>query len=211
MTSASPAEKQRLVFLPGASGDREFWRPAARSVADLGECVFEGWPGFGGAPPAPTFCGTDDLVRQIVDDLHPNTHLFAQSMGGVVGLLAALARPHWVRSLVLSVTSGGLDLEALGARDWRETAIEWMPPGTPAWFLEEKRCLRAEIPRLRMPVLLVWGDSDPLSPLAVAHELKRILPQARTHVVAGAGHDVVHSHAAEVGAVLRQHLTTLAT
>src|SRR5262245_4386454 len=128
-TSSAPP---RLLFLPGASGNRELWREAAAPFATRAECIFFGWPGFGGIPPDPSVHGTDDLVRLVIDALRPGTHLFGQSMGGVIAVLAAHARPELVASLTLATTSGGLDLARLGAVDWRKLAHEWMAPNAPS-------------------------------------------------------------------------------
>jgi pimeloyl-ACP methyl ester carboxylesterase len=55
-------------------------------------------------------------------------------------------------------------------------------------FEESHVLALAEIhPKLRMPVQLVWGDQDPFFPLAWTREMVGTFPDARLHVVAGAG------------------------
>ena len=41
--------------------------------------------------------------------------------------------------------------------------------------------------RIDVPVQLVWGDHDPFFPIAWAHEMVDTFPDARLHVVGGAG------------------------
>ena len=41
--------------------------------------------------------------------------------------------------------------------------------------------------RITVPVQLVWGDQDPFFPLAWATEMVGTFPDARLHVVEGAG------------------------
>src|SRR3954452_128213 len=41
---------------------------------------------------------------------------------------------------------------------------------------------------LRVPTLVVWGASDGLFPVATAHRWTELLPDARCHVIDGAGH-----------------------
>jgi hypothetical protein len=43
--------------------------------------------------------------------------------------------------------------------------------------------------------MLLWGDSDPVSPLAVGERLLELLPNSELDVVNGGGHDLAHAHA----------------
>jgi pimeloyl-ACP methyl ester carboxylesterase len=65
------------------------------------------------------------------------------------------------------------------ARSWAKCARVW-PRGAQAQ-------LRGEYERLRMPVLLLWSDSDPRYPLAIAEEALPLLPQGQLRVLAGTG------------------------
>jgi pimeloyl-ACP methyl ester carboxylesterase len=56
------------------------------------------------------------------------------------------------------------------------------------------------------PVLLLWGDADSISPIAVGRRLLELLPNARLHVVKGGGHDLAVTHADEVAAIIQEHL-----
>jgi pimeloyl-ACP methyl ester carboxylesterase len=44
------------------------------------------------------------------------------------------------------------------------------------------------LPRIAVPTLLIWGELDARSPLRVAREFKRAIPQAELVVIPGAGH-----------------------
>ncbi len=44
------------------------------------------------------------------------------------------------------------------------------------------------LPDIRVPTLLVWGDADARSPMAVAHQMHDAIPGARLAVIPGAGH-----------------------
>jgi pimeloyl-ACP methyl ester carboxylesterase len=109
----------KLFFLPGALGRTEFWRPASDLLNYPAPKVHVTWPGFSGIPPDPGIRGIDDLVSRILADIDQPSALIAQSMGGVVAMLAALQKPELVTHLVLSVTSGGMGLATLDAEDWR--------------------------------------------------------------------------------------------
>lgn len=44
------------------------------------------------------------------------------------------------------------------------------------------------LPRVAVPTLLIWGELDARSPLGVAHEFARTIPNARLVVIPAAGH-----------------------
>ena len=46
----------------------------------------------------------------------------------------------------------------------------------------------SELPSMRAPTLLVWGDADPLIPRAMQDDLVRLLPRAELLVYRGVGH-----------------------
>ena len=131
--------------------------------------------------------------------------LVAQSMGGVIAARIALAHPQLVRRLVLTVTSGGVDMAAFGAHDWRADYRRSYPE---AADLDLRAARRGPLPveRIAAPTLLLWGDDDPISPVAVGEHLAQRLPDARLHVVKGGGHDLAQTHADEVAPLIERHL-----
>ena len=47
---------------------------------------------------------------------------------------------------------------------------------------------RGAYPRLKIPVAILWGDKDSITPLDQAHDLQKLLPQAALTVLPGLGH-----------------------
>ena len=47
---------------------------------------------------------------------------------------------------------------------------------------------RAAYARMKLPVTILWGDRDTVTPLEQANDLKRLLPQATLTVLSGLGH-----------------------
>jgi len=195
----------QLLFLPGASGNTAFWHPVADQLSHPATRVLLGYPGFGATPADPAVNDIDALTQTVIAHLDQPTAIIAQSMGGILAIRAALARPEMVTHLVLSVTSGGVDMHDLGAKDWRDGFAD-ANPTLPDWFLTYHADLSPDISRITQPTLLLWGNADPLSPVAVGERLHTLLPNARLHVVDGGAHDLANAHAAEVVPLVDAHL-----
>jgi pimeloyl-ACP methyl ester carboxylesterase len=201
------AHVQPILFLPGASGRADFWRPVAERLDDLGPCHRVGWPGFGGLPPDPAIASLDDLFRWLLLQLPDGvSHVVAQSMGGVLAARLAIEHPERVARLVLVATSGGVDVARLGAAEWRPEYRASLPD-VPDWFVEDRTDLTGALGSIGAPTLLLWSDADPVSPLAVADLLAARIPDARRIVFAGGTHTLGEERPDEVAAAIRAHLT----
>lgn len=200
---------KRILFLPGALGRTQLWEPVANLMPSSAQKIHIGWPGFGATPPDPDIRSIDDLVVRVVAQIDQPTALIAQSMGGVIAIRAALAKPDLVTHLVLAVTSGGLDVSGFGGRDWRPE-FHRNNPFLPRWFSTYQEDLSDELRKVTIPTLLLWGDSDPISPVLVGKQLASLLPQARLHVVEGGDHDLAEVHATEIAALIHKHLSGFA-
>ncbi|AOK39034.1 alpha/beta fold hydrolase [Burkholderia cenocepacia] len=199
-----PAPSQ-LLFLPGASGSTAFWQPLAGRLTHPAERRIVAYPGFGDTLRDPAVDDFDGLVRHVLASVDRPTAVIAQSMGGVIAMRAALDKPDLVTHLVLTVTSGGLDMAGLGAQDWRAGFAE-ANPRLPDWFMTLRADLSQDIGRIAQPTLLLWGDDDPISPVAAGRRLLERLPDARLHVVPGGRHDLAAVHAQALAPLVDQHL-----
>ena len=197
----------RTLFLPGAGGSADFWRPVAERAGLDG--VFHAWPGLGDEPPDPGVRGMDDLVARVARDVDRPVRILAQSMGGHVALRTALAFPDRVRALVLVATSGGVPVADLGGADWRADYRAAYPMAAP-WITDPVPDLSDRIPAITAPTLLPWRDADPISPVAVGERLLSLLPRARLQVVPGAGHDLARTHVGIVAEAVIRHLAAVA-
>ncbi len=195
-----------LVFLPGAGGSASFWRPVADRLEDLGEVHLFGYPGFGGVPTEPGVKSLDDLYGWILERLpRPACHLIAQSMGGIFAARLAVEQPERVDRLVLVATSGGVDVRRLGAAEWRDEYRTTLP-AVPRWFVDDRTDLTEHLSAIRAPTLLLWSDSDPTSPLAVAHFLAERIAGARIVTVHGGTHTFASERPDEVAEIIRSHI-----
>jgi pimeloyl-ACP methyl ester carboxylesterase len=200
-----------MLFFPGASGRKDFWAPVAERLADLGPAELLGYPGFGGVPPEPGIGSLGELFDFLLGRLPPGPcHVVAQSMGGVLAARLAIEHPGRVGRLVLVATSGGVDVAKLGGAEWRQEYRASLPD-VPRWFEEDRTNLTAELGRIRAPTLVVSGDADPVSPVAVGELLAAHIPGARRVVVPGGTHMLAVERADEVSEVLRAFLVEVAS
>ena len=126
-------------------------------------------------------------------------------MGGLIAVRVALAHPTLVRRLVLTATSGGIDVSAFGAADWRADYRKAYPDAA-AWITGQRTATNLPVENIRCPTLLIWGDADPISPLAVGQHLKARMPDADLRVVAGGNHMFANARADEVAPLIAGHL-----
>ncbi|HUQ78543.1 MAG TPA: alpha/beta fold hydrolase [Patescibacteria group bacterium] len=79
------------------------------------------------------------------------------------------------------------------SQDVRDELAEIMADFRPVGFRLMATALahadtRALLSTIRVPTLLVWGDADARSPIAVAHQLRAAIAGARLTLISGAGH-----------------------
>lgn len=201
---------EKILFLPGAGGSPDFWRPVADRLPV--DCVKEhfGWPGLGSQPHDAAVQGIDDLVQLVLARVDGPVDLVAQSMGGVIAVRLALKRPDLVRRLVLCVTSGGVDMAGLGAGDWRPDYRKSFPDAA-AWITAPLASPFLPVEEIVAPTLLIWGDLDAISPVSVGRHLAERLSTAHLEIVAGGDHDVAVTHADIVAELIRKWLFAPAT
>lgn len=204
--SAAPA---RLIFLPGVGGNPAFWQPASDAITLPADRVLLGWPWFGSNASGGLVLNAardiDDLVHAVTPHMDQPCALIAQSLGGVVAVLAALERPENLTHLVLVATSGGIPIDDLDPHDWRPEFVR-AHPAFPAWMAAARWDLSARLASVPVPVLLLWGDADPISPVAVGQRLHGLLPKAELQVLQGGAHDLAQTHAAAVAGHISRHL-----
>jgi pimeloyl-ACP methyl ester carboxylesterase len=194
----------KTLFLPGAGGSGSFWKPVAdRTWLDS---VLFAWPGLGNEPADPVVNGIGDLVAMVLKRMNEPVNIVAQSMGGLIAIKAALAMPKKVHRLVLAVTSAGVPVADLGGSDWRSDYYQAFPHAA-RWIGETVADLSPQITSIEAPTLLLWGGSDPISPVSVGERLQSLLPNSKLHIIPGADHDLARTHAALVADLVMRHLT----
>ncbi|MEZ4978168.1 MAG: alpha/beta hydrolase [Chitinophagales bacterium] len=69
--------------------------------------------------------------------------------------------------------------------------------------------LRTELSKIDIPVNLIWGKNDNITPLFVGEEFQKLLPLAQLNVIDKCGHAAMMEHPNEFNAILESFLTSL--
>jgi pimeloyl-ACP methyl ester carboxylesterase len=91
-------------------------------------------------------------------------------------------RSGLVPSAIRQIARRRADLR--GSADYR--AVSGVMRGTLVRIVNED--ISALLPKLKLPVLLIWGDKDTETPIADGRLMERLIPDAGLVVFEGAGH-----------------------
>ncbi|MGH9560962.1 MAG: alpha/beta fold hydrolase [Terracidiphilus sp.] len=75
----------------------------------------------------------------------------------------------------------------------------WVIQRALAAMLTGRDVIDSDLPQLKMPVLLVWGALDRVTPLAQAETMHRLIPNSELDVIPGCGHMAAIECSAAVG------------
>lgn len=199
----------KLVFLPGASGSQHFWQPLQARLTGYPDQKVMAYPGFDDVAPNLAIQNLYDLQEFVKEKIEDDSILIAQSMGGVLAVGLALKHPQKVKGLVLLATSGGLDLKTFHCADWRTDYRELFKT-MPDWFEQDQtEFSRIQLESLDIPILLIWGDHDPLSTVQLGQYLAGIFKNAKLHIIQGRDHFFANSHANQVAMLIQDYLEQL--
>ena len=79
-------------------------------------------------------------------------------------------------------------------------------PKAADWITATRASPPLPVEKIAAPTLLIWGDADPVSPVAVGRHLEARLPNARLEVISGGNHDLATVHPDRVAALIARHL-----
>ena len=178
------------------------------------------------------------LDRYIDNSGLKNVILVGNSLGGHVAILYANRNLANVRSLVLTGSSGLYEKQTLGSFPKRhsksfireQVANTFYDPATDelvdAVFEivgDNRKCLRIIktskktqnsyvtdfLPQIKLPVLLIWGREDSITPPNVAEDFQRMLPDARLVYLSQCGHAPMMEKPKEFNQVLENFIAGL--
>lgn len=197
-----------LIFLPGASGSTTFWHPLIEKLPQQYRAKIIGYPSFGDTPESLEVKSFEDLTNYVVNQIHDESVIIAQSMGGIFAVTAALQKPQLVKGLVLIATSGGINLEPFNVQDWREEYRQALLK-YPDWFVTTNANYEEFLSDINIKTLLIWGDNDPVSPVQVGQYLNQKFENSTLYVVKGGDHQLAEKYADEVAVQIENYLKGL--
>lgn len=203
---------ENLIFLPGASGNIEFWQPVISLLSSDYTKHIIAYPEFGGVPAQADIQNFDDLQRYVVHSIDRFSEqqpsiVVAQSMGGIFAVQMALKYPKQVKALVLVATSGGIDLSRFNVADWREDYQ--LTFSVPDWFVSHRSALDYQLDKIQCPILLIWGDQDPISPVSVGRYLEKQFKLTRLEIIEGGQHDLAFEYAKQVADLIEGFIQSI--
>ncbi|WP_354684120.1 alpha/beta fold hydrolase [Cupriavidus necator] len=225
----------RVVAVHGIQGTNAAWLPLAQALRRECRFVLPNLWGRGTAPrPAsPAHCTLESygaMLREVIDaEVGDQPYVLAGwSMGVSVALWQAahsLRRGRCPTGLLLLSGSPQLSaapwfrateapqlLAEIAARERRLGLTQAADHTTVAWTWQALRSAdqRKLLPSLRLPALVVHGDSDVDCPAHHARALATGLPEATLLMLPGAGHGILTANTAAVAAAVRAQLPRLA-
>lgn len=212
--SIHEGDGEPVVLLHGLSGSWRWWRhtvPGLRRHYRVHVPEMIGFGGSRGAVRHPTLPEMAGLLVRWLDAIGvERAHFVGHSMGAQVGVHLAGRWPERIDRLVLSDAAGiphPLSSHHLLDVAWRLVRprawgrIGFFPtiatdalrtgPRTMARALRSIVAddIRPLLPRVRAPTLLLWGEHDPITPVADAEVIAGLIPDARLVVIEGASHN----------------------
>src|SRR5215207_1959130 len=186
-----------IVLIHGHPFNRGMWAPQLDSLAGDFRVVAPDLPGYGASPQRGariTMRELADAVLELVDELGiARATVVGLSMGGLVAMELALARPDRVDGLVLAATTAA-PVTPEEAQERRGLAADIEENGVlgAAAAALRGRAERPDYSRLlsdlRVPSLVVAGDADSYAPAPVTDQLVASLPAPEVVRLPGVGH-----------------------
>ena len=162
-----------------------------------------------------------------------NVILLGNSLGGHVGLIYSNKNPSFVKSLVLTGSSG-LYENSMGESYPKRENYDYIKRKTQEVFYNSKVATKeivdevfetvnnreklvrtlaiaksairhnmsGELPNIKTPTLLIWGENDLVTPPEVAREFKSLLPNSKLEWIKKCGHAPMMEHPNEFNKIL---------
>ena len=162
-----------------------------------------------------------------------NVIILGNSLGGHIGLIFSNKNPNFVKSLILTGSSG-LYENSMGESYPKRENYEYIKRKTQEVFYNSRVATKEivdevfetvnnreklvrtlaiaksairhnmseELPNIKTPTLLIWGENDLVTPPEVATEFKSLLPNSKLKWIKKCGHAPMMEHPKEFNEIL---------
>jgi pimeloyl-ACP methyl ester carboxylesterase len=203
-------EGEPVILIHGLSGSARWWWRNLPALAENYRTFIVDLPGFGemrSDRPGFRLHEAAEYLQEWIEQVDiGSAHIIGHSLGGLVSIQIAATRPDLVRCLVLVAPAGvksergilGYSIPLLRAatqlrprfaavlaRDFLRAGPLTILRAANELLNEDVRPLLGEIEH---PVLLIWGENDPMIPPAIGSVLRSELPNSRLLVLNRVGH-----------------------
>jgi pimeloyl-ACP methyl ester carboxylesterase len=223
------AEGQAVVFVHGLGGRAEDWRDLAPAVAEGGFRVFlPDLPGFGQSEQPTDFSySVRDEAEAVVGFMDAlgihDADLGGWSMGGGIAQNLAARHPERVRKLLLFDSEGIYEKPKWDVNLTRPKSSGVAPyiardilrrSEENAWVIHRaidntgNNTNDEQLSSLKMPVLIIWGELDSITPLSEGKRISELIPQSQMEVFPGCGHLAPTQCANDIGPVVVEFLVS---
>lgn len=222
---------QTIVFLHGwhNTANKEKYLELLKLLSVKFRVVALDFPGFGQSPEPPQAWTVSDyaaLVEKFIDHLNiKKCILIGHSFGGRVATKIAAKNPQNIEKLIL-VASAGVEKKSLkikllsftagvtpqfiknifsshlGSADYKKTT--GIMRQTFKNIINED--LQGLFPKIKIPVLLVWGQLDNTTPLTHAKIMDKLIPDSKLTIIPDGNHGIPYRHAQEVAQIILNNL-----
>lgn len=217
-------EGEPVILVHGLSGSTRWWSRNVPAIAERHRLYLVDLPGFGTMRSLRRRFVLAETAKWLSEWMEAagleRAHLVGHSMGGYISVRLAASRPELVRRLVLIAPAGvPAKRSMLGHLVPLLLAVRYATPAFmpvlirdalrmgPSTLWRAARDLLAEdvrgdLQNIEAPTLLVWGEHDPLIPLAVGDLLREEIPNSRLLLLQRAGHVPMFDRPKEFDAAL---------
>lgn len=202
----------RIIILHGWGHSAALWNPIAENLSRFGAVETWDLPGFGDEPLVSAEWGIADYAAWVEEKIGNASDivLIGHSFGGRVASLLASKRPSWLRALILiGAPCIYRPSPMIRAKSFVAHLVKpIVPAGIRRRLLTDDlrdaedggvgRVFRnavtndqtSTLPKIDVPTLLLWGENDDAAPIALAHEVHRLIAGSTLTILPSIGHNV---------------------
>ena len=208
--------KKNLIFLHGWGSNALIWQNIISKIDQKQFCIYTlDLPGFGNsALPKKSFSISDytEVISEFISKLNlKNNILIGHSFGGRIAIKLAATHPNLIKKLIL-VDSAGIKVD----KKFTNYLAKIVKPIFKPKFMQKSRMLiykkigaqdyansgelketfkkiinedlTSYLDRIKLPVLIIWGEDDQETPLQFAQIMKEKINNSQLKIIKDAGH-----------------------